>query len=283
MITGPDFIGLGVEKAGTSWIFACLYEHPEVCIPVKEINFFSDAVLWEKGQASYEAFFQNRCSKAGQKGEFSTNYFYHSKAAERIHCFYPNVKLLVCLRHPAERAFSNYLNDIKAGTIRADLTFEQAIQTQDYYLEQGKYKEQLERYFRFFKKEQLKILIYEDIQKAPLNFIQSIYQFIGIDPTFVPPSLHKKINTGRVPTYVQLEKWTNRIAASLQNYALGERIWWTIKRSGIPQILRGINTSTKEQPSLSAATYQQLANFFHEDISYIEQLLNRKLWTSTNS
>lgn len=278
----PDFIGLGVEKAGTSWIFACLYEHPQICIPVKEINFFSNETLWQKGKEHYEAFFRERCGNTETlKGEYSTNYFFHEKVAERISRHYPKIKLLLCLRNPVERAFSNYLNDIKAGTINKNLDFEPALKSQNYYIEQGRYKIQFERYFSFFKKAQIKIMVYEDIAKNPEAFMQDIYHFIGVDPGFIPPSLHKRINTGRIPNNVRIEKWSNQIAAFFQKNRFGEKLWWLIKNSGFPQWVRNFNTSGNEKPIMSEETYRRLAVIFKEDIIYVEKLLDRKLnWYS---
>lgn len=277
-MSSPDFIGLGVEKAGTSWIFACLYEHPEVCIPVKEINFFSEAVHWEKGLHSYQDFFKNRCPSSTIKGEFSTSYFYNQKVPKRIHDYFPKIKLLVCLRDPIDRAYSNYLNDIKAGTIAASLPFDEALKIKTYYLDQGKYKQQFERYYSFFAPSQFKVLLYEDLLQNPLQFIQDIYDFIGVDRTFIPPSLHQRINTGRVPSNVEVEKLSNRIAALLQKSKAGEKIWWLIKQSGLPQLIRTFNTRTKALPSKMPLDIRtKLIPFFREDKHYVEQLLNRKL------
>lgn len=277
MSYSPDFIGLGVEKAGTSWIFACLYEHPEICIPVKEINFFCEQDKWRKGQEWYEDFFKTRCAQGKIKGEYSTSYFYQKSVPQKIHQLYPSTKLLVCLRNPIDRAFSNYINDIKAGTIPASTSFEAALKTQAYYIQQGHYKSQFESYFEFFNKKQLKVLLYDDLKENPLDFIQDIYQFLEVDKSFVPESLQKKINVGRIPGSTDVEKFSNRIAAFLQQTKIGENLWWKIKQSGLPELLRKANTQNSTAMQLNQKVRLLLTQTFEEDITYIEKLLDQKL------
>ncbi len=271
------FIGLGVEKAATSWIFACLYEHPKVCIPIKEINFFSKKELWQKGKSWYESVFTERCNNLNLiKGEYSTEYFYNPLAAKRIHEIYPNAKLIVNLRNPIDRAFSNYINDLKAGNLDVGIPFENALKTNKHYIDQGHYKTQLERYLKLFDKDQIKVLIYDDLDR-PHGFIQSIFSFLEVDENFVPSVLNKKINTARIPGNMTMEYWNNRLAKILQSSKIGEKIWWQIKQSGIPEFFRQLNTKKKIELTLAENTRKRLQPMFEEDITFVENYLQRKL------
>jgi len=69
----PDFIGLGAQKAGTSWIYACLFEHPQICIPKKEIHFFSRERNWPKGYGWYTDIFLN-CPESHKAGKSCKNF-----------------------------------------------------------------------------------------------------------------------------------------------------------------------------------------------------------------
>lgn len=273
----PSFLGLGVEKAATSWIFACLYEHPEICIPIKEIDFFSDSEKWKKGIATYQQIFHERCSNNTFQGEFSTSYFSHPKVANRIKQYFPKTKLLVCLRNPVDRAYSNYRNDIMAGTIPKEMNFKKALKAKDYYLDQGRYKKQFEKYFKCFFKDQFYIMIYEDIAKNPQEFIQNLFRFLKVDDTFIPASLTKKINVSRTPGNIQLEGATNRIAATLHESKWGNRLWWLLKQSGLPALLRKANTDKNKPDNISPDLRKELNLFFREDKIYVETLLNRSL------
>ena len=67
--TGPGFIGIGAQRTGTSWLYACMYEHPQVCMPRKEINFFSRERNWKRGYEWYERVFAE-CPADAVVGEF---------------------------------------------------------------------------------------------------------------------------------------------------------------------------------------------------------------------
>ena len=219
MNTNINFIGIGAQKCATSWVYACLYEHPEVCIPVKEIHFFSRD-RFQKGKEWYEKHFTS-CKKGLINGEFSTSYLYSPEAPKRIHSFYPNSKLIVVLREPAARAYSQYTNAIKAGEISKDILFNDYLRNEQSCIEQGLYTTQIERYLSIFSSKQILILFFEDIEDNALNFIQKIYTHIGVDSTFIPPSLTKKINTARIPKNTTLDKIMHVSAEFLREYGAG--------------------------------------------------------------
>ncbi len=277
LMNNPSFLGLGVEKAATSWIFACLYEHPQICIPIKEIDFFSDNEKWEKGISFYQQIFQERCPNTNIRGEFSTSYFYHPAVAGRIHQYLPEVKLLVCLRNPVDRAYSNYRNDIMAGTIPKSMDFKKALKIKDYYTRQGHYKKQFLEYYKYFPKEQFYIMIYEDIAADPQAFIRNLFRFLRVDENFIPASLTKRINVSRTPGNVQLEGATNRIAAMLHESKWGNKLWWILKQSGVPGLLRKANTTQHISEEISSDLRKELNILFQEDKVYVEKLLNRSL------
>ena len=138
MILEIDFIGVGAQKSGTSWIYACLYEHPEICAPIKEIHYFSRERNFKKGIEWYKNIF-NTCKKGQLKGEFSTTYLYDGKTPDRIKKEFPNTKIIISLRNPVDRAFSHYRNEIKGGHIPKNTTFEEAMKNDKSIVEQGMY------------------------------------------------------------------------------------------------------------------------------------------------
>ncbi len=119
-------IGIGAQRTGSSWLYACMYEHPEICMPRKEINFFSRERNWTRGFGWYEGIFAE-CPATAVCGEFSTSYLPDPETPLRIHDRYPDVRLIVSLRHPAERAYSSYLNDILAGVVSPKQSFREAL------------------------------------------------------------------------------------------------------------------------------------------------------------
>ena len=269
-----DFIGIGAQRTGTSWIYACLYEHPQLCMPFKEIHFFSRERNWKKGIKWYESRFKG-CPEDKLKGEFSTSYLYSKVAAQRIYQYYPKTKLIVCLRNPVRRAFSSYRNDIMGNVLPKDKTFEEAISENQDYVNQGFYYKQLQRYFSYFPKEQILILIYEDSKKNPEKFIKSIYSFLGVNESFVPSMLRNTINQARTPRFVLIDRFIFHTASFLRQKGLHKLVWLG-KKTGIPEFIRRLNTERKKI-EMKEGTKQKLEKLFAKDISELSKLLNRDL------
>lgn len=271
-----DFIGIGAQKSGTSWAYACLYEHPEICAPVKEIHFFSRP-RFVKGKEWYESHFKN-CDSNKQKGEFSTSYLYSKEASERIKHLYPEVKLIAILRNPVTRAVSQYFNAIKSGEIHSTVTFETFMRDESSMIGQGLYAEQLTRYLHFFKREQILVLIYEDIKKDPQAFMKQIYSFLGVDNTFISSMLHASINVARAPKMMMVERFMHHVSEFLRRIGLDKAVH-AVRKSGLPDFVRTYNTKKKENVKIDT---QPLAVFFKADVQNLSRLLNRDLVTEWN-
>ncbi|MCA9365833.1 sulfotransferase [Candidatus Kaiserbacteria bacterium] len=277
-----DFIGLGAQKAGTSWVYACLYEHPEICTPQKEIHFFSRD-RYAKGKNWYESQF-NRCKKGLKRGEFSTSYLYTPGTAKKIVDMYPQAKLIAIIRNPIHRAYSQFRNAVKAGEIDKDTTFSSYIEHAPSALEQGNYAKQLSEYYEYYSPLQLLVLVYEDSREDPLGFIQQIYRHIGVDDTFVPKMLKKFVNVERTPRFVRLERWMHRFAELGRKIGL-DKVVWMIKRSGVTDLIRKINTEKNSQvipedskgKPIDPEVKAKMQEYFKEDTRLLSGLVERNL------
>jgi hypothetical protein len=118
-------------------MYACLYEHPESCMPRKEINFFSRDRNWRRGYEWYEPIF-SECPATAITGEFSTSYLLDAKTPARIRSRYPETRLIASLRHPVDRAYSSYLNDLSDGVVSTENGFWEAFQSHPEYVEAGR-------------------------------------------------------------------------------------------------------------------------------------------------
>ncbi len=234
-----NFIGLGAQKSGTSWAYTCLYEHPEVCIPVKEIHFFSRP-RYSEGKEWYESHFK-KCDVGKLRGEWSTSYLYSEEAPERIRACYPNAKLLAILRNPTDRAYSQYRNAIRGGHIPKTMTFEEYSANDKSVWDQGLYAKQLKRYLALFPKEQILVLIYEDIKKDPVRFMQNIHEFLGIQKDFVASMINEEVNIARTPTFVWVDRVVHHISEFLRRHGF-DRFVHMVRRTGVTDFIRSINT-----------------------------------------
>jgi Sulfotransferase domain len=275
---GPDFIGIGAQRSGTSWMYACLYEHSEICMPQKETNFFSRDRNWIRGFDWYEGIFGN-CKRSAIAGEFSTSYLATAEAAARIKDRYPDVRLIVSLRHPVDRAYSSYLNDIVAGVVPAETGFREALLAHPEYVEAGRYARHLRRYLQLFPRDQLFVSFFDDARRDPLAAMRQIYEFLGVDPTFRPTMLDRRVALGRVPRFQWMERALIDASGAFRTRRALRPLWWTAKRLGMGDRLRELNTRHRaaDANGLGSDDREALIRELEPDISALEQLLQREL------
>jgi hypothetical protein len=275
---GPDFIGIGAQRSGTSWMYACLYEHPQICMPRKEANFFSRDRNWTRGFNWYEGIF-SECAPSEIAGEYSTSYLTSVEAPGRIRDRYPSARLIVSLRHPVDRAYSSYLNDIVAGVVPAATDFGDALQAHPEYVEGGRYARHLGRYLELFPREQLLVSFFDDARSDPLATMRQVYEFLGADPTFKPTMLDRRVGRGRVPRFQPLERALLGASGAFRTRRALRPLWWTAKRAGLGDRLRVLNTrhGDADAKGLSTEDREALLRELEPDISALEQLLQREL------
>jgi len=189
----PNFLIIGTMKGGTTSLYSYLRSHPDVSMStVKELNFFSNDQEWSKGQDWYSKKFSNE-SNASAVGEASVNYtkfpYYHS-VPERISSLLPEGKFIYMMRSPIERIYSHYLHNLYADI--EPLPLEQAIRQNPLYIQTSQYYSQIEQYLKYFPKERFLFLFLEKMRESPLETVQQVYSFLGIDANQVPPGLHTR-------------------------------------------------------------------------------------------
>lgn len=204
----PDFIIIGAQKSGTTSLFGYLSQHPQL-VPSfeKEVLFFdggSDPSVdsYKKGASWYRAHFPWGKSIYRKSFEASPRYIFNPLVPQRIAQLMPEVKLIALLRNPTERALSHYFHQVRAG--REQLSIHEALQKEeerlgaaisemDYknsafiyysYKARGLYKEQLERYFRYFPMGQMLVMSSEAFFAEPASCLRRIYEFVGVDADF---------------------------------------------------------------------------------------------------
>ncbi len=208
----PDFLIIGAQKSGSSWLATHLGRQPDVYMPDSEVHFFDKAYHFEKGPTWYEAHF----SGAGpdqRVGEKTPDYLWttsdgaeghRADVHERIHTLYPNAKLLVTLRNPVQRAISALNHLIRTGRISplesadALLLGPKKHLTQPHgVLRKGFYHEQIQAYLERFDRDQFLFLIFEeDIIAHPENTLSRLRSFLGLSADFSADeaALSRKVN-----------------------------------------------------------------------------------------
>lgn len=207
----PDFLVVGAARAGTTTLYQWLLEHPQVYVkPDKrpEPSFFLKSAEYAKGFEHYAQLFA-AAAPDQVAGEASTSYLYHPVCAPRIAADLPGVKIVALLRHPADRAWSSYWHTRRHGM--ESLSFEAAIEQESEreahpadpldelrphaYTGRSRYAEQIARLQALFPRADLYFGLFDDLVDDPLRVARGVFDFLGVDPEFRPPSVAVRLNT----------------------------------------------------------------------------------------
>jgi hypothetical protein len=228
----PDFIIIGTMRGGTTSLYSYLIEHPNIGPAyMKEVHFFD--VYFSKGLHWYRAQFPSSVQKYYTEhvqkqnfitGEASPYYLFHPHAPKRIARTLPQVKLVVQLRNPVNRAYSHYYHEVAGGHEKI-ATFEEAIACEEErigkeaellakneqyisynhrhfsYLARGIYVDQLKVWMNLFPQEQFLILKSEDFFADPAAGLKQVLEFVNVPAMGLKAQKgeYEQLNTTRPP------------------------------------------------------------------------------------
>lgn len=271
-----DFLGIGAQKAGTTWLHSMLGAHPEIFIAQgddKDLRFFSS--FYDFGYRWYERYFAAGES-AKRRGEFSTSYFYCRDAPKRIYHYNPKMRFVLSLRNPVDRLISHHRHEIRIGHLTDDPSLANGIENNPSYVEQSMYYTQLSRWLEFFPLSRFHIIIFEELFIDPATAIRNLYDFLAVRPTFVPQELSQKINEGRIPRSWLLDRGVKLVALSLRGLRLG----WIVeglKRAGLSKAITNANTRLDDAMEINEALYERLRGLFSVENAKLSGVLARDL------
>lgn len=285
---------IGAARSGTTALYDLVRQHPDVFMSaIKEPNYFAfegepldwhgpgnefvnnSVARWEE----YTALFADAPDGMAM-GEASPLYLWAPQAPQRIRARLPDVKMIAVLRNPIEQAFSHYLY-ARAQMIEPLDDFDAALKAEPerlaahwqplfQYSTFPRYAEQLARYNAEFPKEQLQIFLYEDYRGDPKTMLSRIYDFIGVDPAFVPDLSHET-NMGGQPRHQWLQNLVMRPnpIASLAALVVPESARRTIRDM--------VSRRNLARDTMSPATKAWLTNALKDDISQLQDMIGRDL------
>jgi hypothetical protein len=198
----PNFLIIGSQKSGTTSLYNVLRQHPQIFMPErKEINFFFLEQEYQRGLEHYLANFAPAPPQAAALGEASPGYICHPDSPGRIKQVLPDVKLILTVRAPIERAYSQYWDNRRS--LSEPRTFAQTVALgleptyhpgRIGYFSRGTYIQYIRRYLALFPPENLLVLPFDDLRSSPQDFYRRIYQFLGVDPDFSTPAINTSYN-----------------------------------------------------------------------------------------
>lgn len=292
----PNFLIIGAAKSGTTALYENLKLHPEVFLSnIKEPNFFvlkNPEYKFNKktiNSSYYKSFvyslddYVSLFTNAGgfkAVGEASPIYLYEKCAPLEIKKVIPNTKLIVILRNPIERAFSNFSMHMAGLGLETTNNFFSALDFEEeriekewwwgfHYKKAGLYSEQLTRYFNNFDKEHILVLIYDDFKSYPNETYLKITQFLGI-ASFSNENTKKYYKVSKATKI----RWIERV---LRNEKISMIMKSIMGRQAGKRVKEMIRKKNKFKPKITEKEFMFLSNYYRNDIKKLEKLINRDL------
>lgn len=306
MTARPNFFVIGVVKGGTTSLYHYLDQHPEVYLPpVKETNHFAAADIKAENflpeyatdvridldayikrgmpeqvhiahvnSANHYAALFSRVNGESAVGEISNSYMICPSAAEAIHRFNPDARIIVVLRNPVARAWSQYLMNLREAKTRSPHFTEEVFSDAEaavtgwganhQYLELGKYAEQLERYIRLFGPDRVKAVFFEAYKASPQKVMAEICRFLEIDPNF-PFDFSTKSNKASLPRNAAVNSLL--VKSGAVKFAKG------ITPKRLRSKLAGVLYSDKHIPEMPSQDRKMLHDFYADEVAALVRLL----------
>jgi hypothetical protein len=270
-MTLPNFLIIGAAKSGTTSLYEYLRQHPDIYMsPIKETNYYTDEdqILESKAIRSRGEYEQLFAGVNGERavGEATPKYLNAITGIGRIHADLPGVRLIATLRQPADRRYSSYLG--RFTNSRETRPPEEVLQAGNYVFEAGCYYPRLRRYFDVFPREQIKVVLFDDLIARPREIVRSLYDFLGVDPNFAVDTGIRH-NPSVSPRFVPLIRLFN----SAVNVAGQLAPHWRGK--GFATRLRG-PLLRKPEP-ISPLLRRRLTDQYRDDILATGELIGRDL------
>lgn len=278
MIKLPNFLGVGERKCGTTWLSECLRYHPQVFMSSPKELFFFGSRYEEKGIEWYLPFFEG-ANEYKAVGEFSTSYLQKKIAPEQILESLGKVRIIICVRNPTKRFISEYKQCIRNGYFPKDEfksldleAYHTAIDTNLHILEVGKYSKNIQRYLKAFGDSNVLCIDNKAMYENPSDTLSKTYHFLGVDTTYNPSIIDKRISKGIIPKNLWLDKMRQRAWRWLRRYC--PHCIDVLKRLRIPDWYRVTNTDKFE---VSSKVVCELNRYYAEEVANLEDLLNLEL------
>ena len=238
-----DFIVPGAQKSGTTALHYFLSKHPQVALPDRqELHFFDDEETFARAPVDYEFLHLHfrPLAKSAITGEVTPSYLYWKPAMERIRNYNPQIKLVILLRNPIDRAFAHWNMQRFKG--REPLDFLPALKEEPRriaqplsiesrrfaYIDRGFYSGQLDRAFNFFPREQVKTLKFEDFRDRKQQTLDRIFDFLGVKRLPVSHDKDRNVVPYERAMVVEERKYLLEVFAS-EFQKLEKMLGWDLK------------------------------------------------------
>ncbi len=269
----PNFVLVGIQRSGTTWLYEVLRNHPDVFLPyVKEVHFFDNN--FEKGIEWYRNHYIGVKSETCI-GDITPNYIHNKTNASRIFSLIPECKILIILRNPVDYLFSlyNHRRIIENG-IGSFESFIEDPKNLDYACF---YKKTIE-YYRLFSSEQIHLAYYEDFVNDRKSYLKAICSFLEIDLNRIDVNYERLINQTVIPRFEVLHRIAHQLVIfsrkidSKPLQFLHKRIRPLLNN---PIYMKQIGYKKEEELDISIKS--KLIDYYYKDVFELSQFVGRDL------
>jgi hypothetical protein len=295
----PDFLIIGAMKCGTTTLHTALIQHPDVFFPRGEVKFFTiddfvqqrqffpfEAGAWtdhdfDRNYNDYVVWYSSLyASRKTEKfaGEDAPSYLPSDKAPLRIARHFPGIKLIVILRDPVARAWSNYWHNV--NRYNSFLSFEDALRLcPEHLIDRSCYKAQIEKYLSYFRRDQFLFLLFEDLVRDFGATMHELSHFVGL-PAFDFEPIHanktpypKNLPLALLRNYLYRDRFGQNYRGILPGMPEPNALprWRRIQLSLLYR-LAGIASTT---PEMEPATRRFLSRLLRRENYGIEDVIGR--------
>ncbi|MBP8646382.1 MAG: sulfotransferase [Syntrophobacteraceae bacterium] len=272
-MTLPNFLGIGAQRAGTTWLHAQLRSHPAIYLPPrrKELHFFDR--YYDRGIAWYESCFPPSREDSPYRwfGEITPMYLFDPRVPARIKEHLPRCLFVVILRNPSDRAYSQYGHHVQ--NMGENRSFEDFLEQEEEVFARGLYCRQLKRYLALFPVENFLVLIFEELMKDPAGALRYIADFLNLDVEgFDQRLLGNKVNASHQVRFGKVASAARRWGEFLRRYDLD----WMINAAKALRLQRALGNAGV-MPKLDPQIRRRLLERYEPEIRDLEELLGRDL------
>ena len=259
----PNFLYIGPDKAGSSWLHEVLLTHPAIFMtPAKDLYYFDR--YYDKGTDWYAAHFA-RASDEPVVGEVCQDYLFHPLAAQRIGETLDSPRFMVTLRDPVDRAFSSYLYMLKMGERPG--TFSEALTGRPELIDHGRYGEGLDRFADRFGDDSVYVSVFDDLQADAEAYVASLLEWLGLDAFPLTDDLLQ----ARLPASKARSAPLARLARAAADWTRehdGAELVGRVKRARVVQ--RVLYQPLKQPPTVDASDAARVRAELEGDIKRVE-------------
>jgi hypothetical protein len=297
---GPDFFIVGAPKCGTTAMTHYLDTHPDIFFPEdKEFHYFGSDIQYEdvfeniRDREEYFAQFKN--AKPHQTlGETSTWNLYSRRAAEEIHDYNSEAKIIIMLREPVEMLHSLHRHYLYGGNETIE-DFEEALEAETerkkgnrlpetvrfreglYYREVVQYDEQVRRYFRTFNEKQIHVILFDDFTDETERVYRDTLRFLGVSTDH--ETEFERINPSKKVLNQTFNRFVRYPPAPIEAVVQAFDQWlpaWLF-RNPVRRLYRLVNTRPEDRDPIDPELRRELTNEFRPMIQELEEVLDRDL------